>query len=494
MVNPNTKGLQAAKKLRLGEKALRDNVPIRLNDWTINTGDLKDMHKSCFVQFSVLTNNLGVGGAKNKKDTSYGSKHSLRLNHIEDNPRAVISTWQAIRNEILPCMTDVDGISAVELFQAHLTGIACREFENICYDVAQDLWSTIESNHNARLSTWGPTEETNSKLTDAQKAQLPMPEMIRAQQTHIWFKKNQERVDGRANLSVKDYTFTFPPPKFDPPPARPAAGKLFNWDNTGCTAMNPCAWLRLHNHGWEYSTQFFELIFRAVQKRAFKTYGPVAGNTQIAYLTEDLKLDPSHKLKKFFSFVEGHSAAQPYYPVPVGALVSNTSEIGKEFSDSRKIDIVWNACFETFKHELTNLNCSRKEDVKGKYATLQERFLLAEQHRLDKIASGVVGGHIPRDAGGKNDKSKNKGGKKPNNPSNAIVCGYCGKKGHLGIDCFSNPKSSKYSGGSTDSSSAGHKRKLSRKEWEKKNKKRIDQEYAHYYDENDQDRNDEVSD
>jgi hypothetical protein len=340
MVNPNIKGLQAAKKLRLGEKALRDNVPIRLNEWTVNTSDLKDMHKSCFVQFSILTNNHGVGGNKNKKDTAYGSKYSLRLSHIEDNPKAVIQTWQAIRNEILPCMTDVDGTTAVELFQAHLTGIACREFENICYEAAQDLWTTMQATHNMRLSTWGPTEETNSRLSDALMAQLPQAEMIRAQQTKQWFKKNQERVDGRAPLPVKPYTFVFPPPQFSPPPARPSSGKLFNWDNTGCTAMNPCAWLRLHNHGWEYSTQFFKLVFRAVQKRAFNTFGPVTGNTQIAYLTEDLKLDPSHKLKKFFGFVEGHSAAQPYYPVPVGALVSQSSEISKEFTDSRKIDIV----------------------------------------------------------------------------------------------------------------------------------------------------------
>jgi len=216
MTSPNIKGLQAAKKLRLGEKALRDNVPIRINEWTYNASELKDMHKSCFVQFSLLTNNHGVGGSKNKKETSYGSKFSLRLNHIEDNPKAVIQTWQAIRNEILPCMTDVDGISTVELFQAHLTGIACREFENICYDAAQSLWTIIDASHNSRISTWGSKEETNSKLTDAQKAALPRQDMVRAKELNQWFKRNQERVDGRIHLPVKDYTFVFPPPKFDP--------------------------------------------------------------------------------------------------------------------------------------------------------------------------------------------------------------------------------------------------------------------------------------
>ena len=93
--------------------------------------------------------------------------------------------------------------------------------------------------------------------------------------------------------------------------------------------------------------------------------------------------------------------------------------------------------------------------------------------------------------------SKTKGGKKLNNPGSAVnneICGYCGKKGHLGINYYSNPKSNKYSGGSNNSSSAGKKRKLSRKEWGKRNKNRIDQEYANYFDDVDQEPVDKVSD
>ena len=477
MTNPNIKGLQAAKKLRLGEKALRDNVPIRINDWTLDTRDLKDMHKSCFVQFSILTNNHGVGGRNKTKETAYGSKYSLRLTHIEDNPKAVIQTWQAIRNEILPCMTDVDGTSAVELFQAHLTGIACREFEKIANDAAQELWTTIQANFNSRLCLWGPTEKSNSELSDDDMANLPHHEMIRAQQLKNWFAKNEKRKAGRAKLPVTDYNYVFPPPKFNAPPSNPANGQFFNWDDTGCTAMNPCAWLRLHNHGWEYSTQFFNLVFRAVQKLAFNTYGPNAGSTQLAYLTEDLMFEPSHKLKKFFGYVEAHSAAQPYYPVPVGAMVSSTSEVGKEFTDARKIDIVWNACFENFKHELTNLNCSRKEDVKGVYKTLQERFLLAEQHKIDKIVAGTGNGSGTHAKDPKKDKTKKKPGSQMKNPHKEERCGYCGKQGHLGINCFSNPKSNNYKGDG-DSSHPKKKRKLSRSEWEKKRNARADREFA----------------
>ena len=69
-------------------------------------------------------------------------------------------------------MTDVTAIIAVELFQAHLTGIACREFDQIMLDYAEDLWSTIEAEFNAHTCTWGPTEKSNSELSDVDMAQL----------------------------------------------------------------------------------------------------------------------------------------------------------------------------------------------------------------------------------------------------------------------------------------------------------------------------------
>ena len=58
-------------KLCSGEKVYRDNI----NEWVLNASDLKDNHKSCFLTFNVLTNNHGVVGAKNLKDTRYGTKH-----------------------------------------------------------------------------------------------------------------------------------------------------------------------------------------------------------------------------------------------------------------------------------------------------------------------------------------------------------------------------------------------------------------------------------
>ena len=63
------------------------------------------------------------------------------------------------------------------------------------------------------------------------------------------------------------------------------------WNVNGVSVMSPCAWLRLHNHGWEYAETFFKLCFKQVQDLAFKSYGKDARRTQIDYLTE-YKLTP----------------------------------------------------------------------------------------------------------------------------------------------------------------------------------------------------------
>ena len=62
------------------------------------------------------------------KDCSIGTKSSLKLDRIKDNPKAVIKVWQSILNELLLAMIDVDPITGVELFEAHLTGAAVNEF------------------------------------------------------------------------------------------------------------------------------------------------------------------------------------------------------------------------------------------------------------------------------------------------------------------------------------------------------------------------------
>ena len=141
--------------LRAGEKNLRDNVPIRFNDWAVLGGpkkDTADVTKTSLIKFSVLTHNHGVGGKATSRDCSVGTKSSLKLDQLEDNPKTVIKVWQSIFNELLPAMIDVNPITAVELFEAHLTGFAAREFQQIVYQVSEDLFNKfIEVEFNMRI-------------------------------------------------------------------------------------------------------------------------------------------------------------------------------------------------------------------------------------------------------------------------------------------------------------------------------------------------------
>ena len=90
---------------------------------------------------------------------------------------------------------------------------------------------------------------------------------------------------------IRNYDYAFPPPRFPRPHARPSKGKFLQWSVTG---VNTNAWLRQHNHGWEFRERYLDMIIKEVQELAFKQYGPHAGRTQLDYLTEDLKMDASH--------------------------------------------------------------------------------------------------------------------------------------------------------------------------------------------------------
>ena len=83
-----------------------------------------------------------MGAKAGIKDCSVGTKSSLKLDRIEDNPKAVIEVWQSIFNKLLPAMLDVDPITGVELFEAQLTGSAAKEFQQIVYKVSDKLYES----------------------------------------------------------------------------------------------------------------------------------------------------------------------------------------------------------------------------------------------------------------------------------------------------------------------------------------------------------------
>ena len=432
-----------SKALRNGEKSLRPQVPIRFNDWSLggSGSTLKDAHKDALVKFTVLTHNLGVGGRAKAKDMSCGSKTLSKVDRIEDNPKAIIETWQGIFNELLPSLIDVDPISAVELFQAHLTGIALKEFQEITFQSSWKLYNSyISVNHNERIAQWGEAERTNSAKIASEFSQLSDLEQVRALETKKWIQQQNARKAARQNaVGVADYTYEFPPPKFPHPPKKPSKGHFVDWSVSGINAMSACAWLRQHNHGWEYAQKFLELSFNAVQHLAFKIFGARAGKTQMDYLRGDLKMDPTHSMKVFYRLLQAHSEAQPYYPT-----VAGEPEVGQVFTEATKIEVVWNACHELFKDELTNMNITRLTDFGGKYETCKEQFLLAEERRAEKgTLAPAAKATKPKE------KSPNtcaaKGLKK--DYGSGKTCSHCGKGGHSAADCFNNPRSQNYKGG-----------------------------------------------
>ena len=301
----------------------------------------------------------------------------------------------------------------------------------------------INLEYNRGLSIYNAEEKINSALTDEERKTkgLDPNQYLRATETEKWFQRSIERKDGRLNQLVADYNFVFPPPKFPPPPAKPKKGQFIKWSNTGINAFSPCAWLRIHNHGWEYGPAFFKSIFAAIQHLTFKTTGIHSGQTQIDYLTEDLMMDPNHSLEVLFRLLQAHSEAQPYYP-----LQSNSPEVGAVFTEDRKIQIVWNACYELFKTELTNMNTTRREDFKGDFNACKEQFLLAEMHRDEKLAvedskkpTGQPKDLAKAKVAWKKGTGSDKSSSSNTSQSGNFVCKFCSKNGHSAKNCFSNP-------------------------------------------------------
>ena len=452
--------------LRNGEKSLRDNVPIRFNEWSSAGAAPKDIvPKSALVKFSVLTNNHGVGGTGKFSTSCFGTKTALKLELIEDNPRSTITCWQSIFNELLPAMPDVSPITAVELFQAYLTGTATKEFEQILFDAAGDLYDKyIDVEYNRRITKYSKVDFVNATKSISDIDSLGSADEIKAaKEIKKWQTLNDERVAGRNSISgVAGYTYSqFNPPRFPRPPAKPRKGQFAGWNHTGVACLSPCAWLRMHNHGWEYAEKFLTLVFNKVQSLAFKQYGAHAGSTQLSYLTEDLELHPNHELKYFFRLVQSHSEAMPYYPpIPM------EPEVGVVFSDARKIQITWNACSTIFHCELVNLNITRKEDFRGSYEDCKAKFLLAEMHFKSsalalkddaKPGSGKGKPGTGKRKGGGNSTSKGGGGGSDDKKKSKPLCTYCGKD-HWAVNCYSNPNSANYKGGANKPAGSNNSR------------------------------------
>ncbi len=96
------------------------------------------------------------------------------------------------------------------------------------------------------------------------------------------------------------------------------------------------------------------------------------------------------KLSKFYSLVEMHSEAQPYFPP-----IEGDTEVGKVLSDERKTKILRQAAHEPFKDELTNLHITKYDDLES-WEHAQEKFLLAKEHHDANYHISQSGSWNPR--------------------------------------------------------------------------------------------------
>ena len=71
-------------------------------------------------------------------------------------------------------MIDVDPITAVELFEAHLTGSDVREFQQIVYKVSESLFENhIDVDLNMHICKYTQAERDDEKYT-VQQIQYPI--------------------------------------------------------------------------------------------------------------------------------------------------------------------------------------------------------------------------------------------------------------------------------------------------------------------------------
>ena len=109
------------------------------------------------------------------RDCSLSTKSSsLKLDRLEDNPKAIIKVWQSsIFNELLPAMIDVNLITAVEPFEARLTSSAAKELQQIVYQVSDTLFEKkFKEDFNMRICRLNAPKKTNAELDDDQRSKL----------------------------------------------------------------------------------------------------------------------------------------------------------------------------------------------------------------------------------------------------------------------------------------------------------------------------------
>ncbi len=82
-----------------------------------------------------------------------------------------------------------------------LTGSAAKEFQQIVYQVLEDLFNKhIEVEFNMRICRFNAPEKTNAKLDVDQRSKLPADQRIKAVELRRWLDKNEQRKTSRTGV------------------------------------------------------------------------------------------------------------------------------------------------------------------------------------------------------------------------------------------------------------------------------------------------------
>ena len=100
-------------------------------------------------------------------------------------------------------MLDVSPLTAVELFQSHLTGTPSKEFKQVCYDAAGDLYDNhIVPDFNKWLSKYDTVDFANAqKSSDGINKLSDESLQENAKAIRPWVLKNEAHKSGRSSVT-----------------------------------------------------------------------------------------------------------------------------------------------------------------------------------------------------------------------------------------------------------------------------------------------------
>ena len=82
---------------------------------------------------------------------------------------------------------------------------------------------------------------------------------------------------------------------------------MFLWNSSGIQSLNALDWLNPHKHIYEYAELLHDNITEEVKQLMLRSFGKESGRVQTNYLTEYLRMDPTHNVGTFLCLLEWFS-------------------------------------------------------------------------------------------------------------------------------------------------------------------------------------------